>query len=112
MCAEHIAAVVRDVQPLVTVGSPRVGQLDAVTQMAQARAGGGPQAERPIDMNPGAVLLSGGTGGGEVVARARIDVARLQADHRRTRASAQPPLEGGDLDGTLAARPHGLDDLD
>ena len=49
------AAVVGDVEPLVAVGGPRVGALDARRQVPAAPGRRGPQPERAVDVDPGAV---------------------------------------------------------
>ena len=64
MGADREPGVVRHVEPLVPVARPRVGQLDAVDEVAGCRAGGRPQPERAVDVDPGAV----GAGDGARVA--------------------------------------------
>ena len=51
---EREAAVVGHVEPLVRVGGPRVGALDARREVGARRRGRGPQAERAVDVHPGA----------------------------------------------------------
>ena len=73
--AEHEAAVVRDVQPLVAIGAPRVGQLDAIAELTGGGAGCGPQPERTVDVGPGTEPMRDVAGRGQVVARAGVHVA-------------------------------------
>ena len=88
MRGEHEAGVVRHVQPLVRVGRPRVGALDALHVMPQRAAGGGPQPERAVHVEPG--LMPAGEIGDRVerIERAGVHVAGLRADDRRTTARA------------------------
>ena len=60
MGAEGVAAVVGHVEPLVAVGRPRVGHLDAVGEVAGRRARRRPQPERAVDVHPGAVVVGPG----------------------------------------------------
>ena len=46
------AAVVGDVEPLVTVGGPRVRSVQALDEIGAARIGERPQTERTIDVEP------------------------------------------------------------
>ena len=87
--AEGDAAVVRDVEPLVGVGRPRVGPLRPGDEMAERRAGRGPQPERTVDVEPGARALDRVRDRDEVVEHASVHLARLRADDRR-------PLGGGE----------------
>ena len=52
--AEDDPRVVGHVQPLVRVGRPRVGALEARDEVAQPRRDGGPDPERAVDVEPGA----------------------------------------------------------
>ena len=51
------AAVVRDVERLVRVGRPGVGALEPVDEVAQPGRRRGPEPERAVDVDPGAVLV-------------------------------------------------------
>ena len=75
--AERDAAVVRDVEPLVGVGRPRVGPLRARREVAERRARRGPQPERTVDVEPGA--------------RARRPRRRSRRGRRTHRCSPRPP---------------------
>ncbi len=61
----------------MTVDRPAVRQLDPVGH-GLVRSGAGPQAERAVDMDPGAVLSAHDLG--ETVEPAGIDLARLEAE--------------------------------
>ena len=54
--AEDECRVVGNVQPLVRVRDPGVRPLDAAQERPELRAGGGPEPERTVDVQPGAVL--------------------------------------------------------
>ena len=88
MRAERIAGVVRDVEPLVAVARPRVGQLDAAHELGRARARRGPEPERAVDVEPRPGAVGRGGRCGEVVTRAGVHVAGLRADDRRAGLSA------------------------
>ena len=89
------AAVVGGVECLVRVGRPRVGLVHTLDEVAQSGRGGRPQAERAVDVHPGPVVVGEPDRLGERVERARVQVAGLQADHRRTagRAVAERPAQ-------------------
>ncbi len=93
---EGEAAVVRDVEPLVAVRGPRVGAFDAVHQVAEARSRRRPQAERPVDVDPG--VRPSGTheldGRAERVERTGVHVAGLEAHDERPVARRQGRLQG------------------
>ena len=92
MCAEHIAAVVGNIEPLVTVGRPRVGQFHSAHEVAGRRACGRPQPERAVDVHPRAMVAGDGNRRREVVEGAAVHVARLQAhDGRACRLGRQYP---------------------
>lgn len=55
------AAVVGDVEPLVTVGGPTVGELDAGHERALGATGAGHEAEGAVDVDP----YAGGVGDGD-----------------------------------------------
>ena len=52
MRAEREPGVVRDVQPLVAVGRPRVRALAAAQQVAELRRSRGPEPEGAVDVEP------------------------------------------------------------
>ena len=81
--AEGNAGVVGHVQPLVRVRRPGVGTLGTGGKVAKARRCGGPEAERPVHVEPRAGALDGVRDRGDVVARAGVDVAELRTDDRR-----------------------------
>src|SRR5215208_3283385 len=75
--AEDETTVVRDVQPLVSVGGPGVGVLYTFREMPQGWARGRPESERPVYMDPSASLLGSGADSSEGVDSAGVHVARL-----------------------------------
>lgn len=86
-------AVVRNVEPLVCVGGPRLRELDAIGQIGALRGRRRPKTERAIDMDP-CVLRAGRLADRSCrVDGARIDVAGLDADDARARKGGQfvPP---------------------
>src|SRR5437867_12099093 len=94
---ERVAAVVRHVQPLVTVGNPGISALHAVDQMAVPGAGGGPQPERSVNMYPGSVVMRQRNQLSERVEGADVEVASLQQDDgRSTRGFGEGLLQGSD----------------
>ncbi len=89
MGAEDEPAVVRDVEPLVRVGRPRVGALDArdeVPRAAALAAAHSPNAPSTCSQAP--VPARGVGDRVERVERAGVDVAGLRADDRR---AVEPP---------------------
>ena len=54
--AEHQPAVVRDVEPLVPSVAHESACVDAVDEVAARRAGGGPEPEGAVDVEPGVRL--------------------------------------------------------
>ena len=68
--------VVGDVEPLVRVGRPRIGGLDAFHLRSQFRNRRRPETERAIDVDPGATRMRASHDGLERIARAGADVAR------------------------------------
>ena len=87
--AEDQAGVVRDVEPLVRVGGPRVGPLDAGQQRPPRRTGRRPHPEGAIDVDPRPGLVGQVDDRRERVHRTGVDVARLGAHDRRA-ARARP----------------------
>ena len=53
----HEAAVIANVQPLVSVGGPRIGPLDTADEEPVERRSGRPEPERSVDVVPGVGLL-------------------------------------------------------
>ncbi len=84
------SAVVGDVEGLVRVGGPRIGCLIAGDEVPGPRGRRREQAERAVDMHPGAVPASGLDRGTEGVERTGMDVARLQDHDRRAGAAGRP----------------------
>ena len=74
--------------------------------MPQPRRRGRPQAERAVDVHPGARLVRRLDRGAEVVERPRVDVARLQEDDRRAAARRQRLAERVDPDAALLVARH------
>ena len=107
--AEGEPAVVGQVEPLVPVTAPRVGTLQAAHQVARARAGGGPQAERTVHVDPRPVAARDLDAGREVVAGAGVHVAGLEAHDRRVLAATrQHPGQVGDVQRTVGIGPDRL----
>ncbi len=75
--AEDEPAVVRDVEPLVRVGGPRIGERDALDEVPALRAHRGPQPERAVDVEPGVRLAH--------------DRRRSAGRDRTSRCSPRPP---------------------
>ena len=91
---ERIAAIERNVQPLVAVGGPGVGLLRSSEQVPVCGARGGPQPERAIDVHPSSVPFGDGDQRGEILVHAGVDVAGLEMhDRGRLRIVAQCALE-------------------
>ena len=109
---EGDAAVVRDVEPLVSVGRPGVGAVEPAHEPRAARVGTGPETERTVDVQPP------GAGGQPVgnrvegVEGAGVHLARLGAHEHRTvevreQLGAQTALVVGRHDrDALAAEAH------
>ena len=76
------AGIVRNIQPLVTIGSPGVGFEETAQQMGSLRGSGRPQAEGAIDVDPGSRFPSTGTDLRGGIEGSRIHVARLNTDDR------------------------------
>ena len=106
---EGQAAVVGDVQPLVSVGGPRVGAFQAFDEVPVARRGRRPEAERAVDVKPRVVLARETGDLAERIERAGIHVPCLRADDERTARLGSQPIPqrvrqhaalavGGDLD--------------
>ena len=76
-CAEGEPAVVRDVEPLVPVGRPRIGERDALDEAPSLRARCRPQPERAVDVKPRVRLAH--------------DLDDLREVDRTSRCSPRPP---------------------
>ena len=93
---EGEARVVRDVQPLVAVGRPGVGQLGARQQMPVRGARPRPEPEGAVDVHPGASRVRKLAGLPERVEGAGVQLAGLEADQRRpVRLPVERALELG-----------------
>ena len=111
MAADHDAGVIRNVQPLVGIGRPRVGLVEA-NQSCGVPARACPQPDRPVNVQP---CAEGVGDRGELADRvdgSRVDVARLTThDDRPIRREQQDPFEiGGQhrsvgIDGDVFDRP-------
>ncbi len=92
---ERVAGIEGHVEPLVTVGRPRIGVVDARDEMRETWARGCPQAEGAVDMRPCAETPRNCGTSTDVVERTRVDVARLQQhDRGRVAALRQLRFEG------------------
>ena len=87
------SAVLRDVEPLVTVRRPAVRQLQAVHQCGIACTGAREQAERAIDMHPRVVRVRERHQRAKVVEGGRVEVRRIQPYNRRTTARNERRFE-------------------
>ena len=87
-------AVVGHVEPLVRVGRPGVGVLDAGDEVGATGRRGCPEPERAVDVHPRTGLLGQRDRPGEEVAGAGVHVARLEADDGRpVRLLLEHPLQ-------------------
>ena len=108
MRAKGQPGVVGDVQPLVRVGRPRVGALDAGDEVAEPRRDGRPEPERTIDVQPGSRALDGVGDLQERIERARVHVPGLRADDRRPVRVRQRSTERRCVHPASARRPGSL----
>src|SRR2546430_16183939 len=76
------AAVVRHVEPLVRVDRPGVRGGKAPDEVRAGRSRRRPEPKRPVHVHPGARRLRLWNDLVRRIERARVDVARLQADER------------------------------
>ena len=92
---EDDPGVVGHVQPLVGIGAPRVGAIDALGEVPQSRAGSGPQPEGPVDVQPG-VRMSADDRDDPLdrVERSGVHLADLGAHDRRLVAAMERLGEG------------------
>jgi hypothetical protein len=74
---KRIAGVIGNVEPLVTVSSPGVGQLDPSHQMGGLSTGSRPQPEGAVDVVPSSNLAGCRRHGGEIIERPGVYVPRL-----------------------------------
>jgi hypothetical protein len=75
--------VVGHVHGLVRVGGPGVGCVHALGQVAQPRAGGGPEAKRAVHVHPYVVAARDFDRVGEGIEGTAVHLAGLKADDRR-----------------------------
>ena len=100
-------AVVRHVEPLVGVGGPGVGLLDAGDQVRTAGGRRGPEPEGAVHVHPGPGLLGERDGLREQVAGAGVHVAGLEADDRRpVRLLPEHLLQVGQVDRAVVVGQH------
>ena len=108
--AEDVTAVVGHVQPLVTVGRPRVGPGQAITRL---RVAGDAAAHRPMAPSTctHAPIVGSRHSRDQVVAGAGVDVAGLQADDGGSgRRSRREPGRALRLDAPVRRRRRRRDD--
>src|SRR5271167_1042536 len=77
---EGVAAIERNVEPLVAVGGPGVCAVGSVEEVAEAWAGRAPEAEGSVDVDPCAELFRDGYELHEVVEGADVEITGLK-DH-------------------------------
>src|SRR5579859_6710513 len=77
------AAIVWSVEPLVTVGSPRIRLFKTRNQVAASGSCRCPQTERAVHVNPCPKALSNLTYLANRITGARIHISQLSADDRR-----------------------------
>ena len=92
---EGVAGIVGDVEPFVAVGGPGVGGFDAAQEMAEARGGGGPEAEGAVDVDPGAVAVGDRRSTRRRVVGADVEVAGLEEDDGGAAVEARLPRACG-----------------
>jgi hypothetical protein len=110
--AEGVARVVRNIEPLVAVTTPRIGTLEPVHEMSQRRTRRGPQAESTVDVEPGAHASSLVGNPREVIERASVDVAGLGNDDRRgVRLQVEDASQQGRIHRAIRAGRHHHDRL-
>jgi hypothetical protein len=83
-----VARVVGNIEPLVTIASPRICKLNTIYVVPEAGTGTCPQTERSIDMHPSPVLLSDTAYSPQVIELPGVHVAGLSTDNRRLRGTA------------------------
>ncbi len=81
VATEDQPAVVGDVQPLVGVGRPGIGTVMTGDEVGAAGAGGGPETEGAVDVDPGTGIVGFGTELLSGVESAGVHVAGLQAEN-------------------------------
>ena len=77
---ERIAAIVGNVEPLVSIGGPGVSGFYALSQVMKVGRGCGPSAEGSIYMDPGIALFGDRNQRGEVVVGPGVHISGLQQD--------------------------------
>ena len=75
---ERVAAVVGNVEPLVSVGGPGIRELGAAEQVAQVGYGVTPEAHCAIDVHPCSGLLCQRDQLGKAIERAAVHIAGLK----------------------------------
>jgi hypothetical protein len=79
---ERIATVVGNVEPLVSIRGPGVGQLHAGKEVAQLGYGVAPQPHGAIDVHPGSGFLGDRDEIGKAIEHATVHIARLKHHDR------------------------------
>ena len=82
--AERDPGVIRNVEPLVSVGRPRVRAIGPGDEVPQRRAGRGPQTKSAVDVQPRTRLVRDVGDLLQRIDRARVHVAGLSADDPRS----------------------------
>src|ERR1700677_3446223 len=102
---ESIAAVIRNVEPLMSISRPRIRRVDTGEQVPVRRAGCDPKAERSIDMYPCSESLRDGNENLKLVEGPNIQIACLQ-DYNRRRAGigGECRFERGRLQSAVGVR--------
>ena len=106
MSDERESAVVRDVEPLVRVGRPRVGLAHPLDETAELGRRGGPQPERTVDVEPGARCSRECRDLGHRIHRAGVHLADLRTDHRWAFTAGKRRLHRVRAHSTLAIHRH------
>src|SRR4051812_84117 len=99
-------AVIGHIEPLVRVDGPGVRSLDSGREVAGGGCGGGPQPERPVDVQPGAMLRADVGDRSERVERAGGHVAGLRAHDRRFVVGGQRFCERIGIHAALVVGPY------
>ena len=73
--------VIRNVEPLVSIGRPGVGQFHPFQEVPVARTGGGPESKCAVHVHPGSLLLGHWNYRAVVVVASQVHIARLQQDN-------------------------------